>query len=155
MHGDTVQVVAESPGDRPDAETPPEIPVHQHARAGFGRAVEHRFQIGVRRDLAREVVIEIPYAHSALEKPQQGRPVALHGYVENGDAVAGAGVHAPKQRDVPFRAGDEQRVCRLCEAKLAEGAKSVRVAVEDVDGAHQPAPESRTAIPSIAWSSRA
>jgi hypothetical protein len=98
LTGGIGEVVAECPGDRPRQLPALQMPIDQQAGADVGIGVDMRFEVRMRRDVARLVVVEVAHLRARGEQPVERVAVLRQRDVEHGDAVA-------RPRPAPASAG--------------------------------------------------
>ena len=104
------QIVAEGRDHGPDAISPSKVAIDQHTGADAARRLDHRRQVGMNRELSREVVIEIFDANAAFEQRGERRPVDGHRDIKCGDRIAGARRDTLQQRNITLDAAYEDRI---------------------------------------------
>ena len=127
-----LQVVAKRAGHGPVEMTALEMSVDQRGGTHVGRLVDDGRQVGMRGNVAGEMVIDVKHRGACGERPVQRGAVLVHRHIQHGDPVAGAGVHFFQQVDIALDAGDQYGVARFGLAQLQQGADAVRVTVKDV-----------------------
>jgi hypothetical protein len=96
------------------------------------------FELGVLRNLAGEVVVEVADRHPRIEHRQETSTVHVERDIEHRARVARRALHALEQGDVTLDPGDQLDLAlpRLRQAKLLQGTEPVGVPVESVDASH-------------------
>ncbi len=108
------------------------MPVHQQAGADVGVGIDMRFEVRVRRDVARLVVVEVAHLHARFEQSVQRVAVLRQRDIEHQHVIPAAGIDPLEQADVPLGPGDQGRLAGECQPHLVEGAYAIGVAVEYV-----------------------
>jgi hypothetical protein len=92
------------------------LPIHDQAGAGGRCGVDVRLEIGVLRNFASSVMIEVAYARAGGEQPLQGGCIRLQRDVEHGQLISGCGIDAIEQAHVALDAGHQHARARLFQA---------------------------------------
>ena len=145
------EAVTERARDRPGPEAAVQVAIDQDAGADVRAEIDVRLQARVRRDLSREVVVEVAHGHPRAEQRAQRRPVHVQRDVEHRARVTAGRRHPIEQRDVALDARHQHLApvhrARSGQPQLLQRAQPVCVAVEHEKTIHASSPCVMRTIP--------